>query len=119
MQVLQLLSRLLLGRWQQGRQPIQRFVDCRRRGIQQCGDFPDDTRSSALVEAVVRMAEALDVTVVAEGVETAAQVEHLVELGCHRIQGFAVSEALSPDELARLLRAAPRAERSSSRGARR
>ena len=48
----------------------------------------DDPRRRALVEAVVTVAAGLDLRVVAEGVETAAQARAAVEAGCDYLQGF-------------------------------
>lgn len=59
--------------------------------------------ATALVDAVVHLAQALDLTVVAEGVETVAQYQALAALACHRIQGYAVSHPISPAELASFL----------------
>jgi diguanylate cyclase (GGDEF)-like protein/PAS domain S-box-containing protein len=47
-----------------------------------------DRRDNALVGAVVGMAVELGLEVIAEGVETAEQLEHLERLGCSRAQGF-------------------------------
>ena len=49
------------------------------------GNNADD---SAIVDAVVRLGSALNLTVVAEGVETKAQAVALRELGCDRGQGY-------------------------------
>jgi diguanylate cyclase (GGDEF)-like protein/PAS domain S-box-containing protein len=51
-------------------------------------DLGDDEADVAFVRSIVSLADALGLDVVAEGVETAAQAEILVELGCHRAQGF-------------------------------
>jgi len=59
--------------------------------------------ATALVDAVVHIAQALELTVVAEGVETVDQYEALAALHCHRIQGYAVSHPITPDELGVLL----------------
>ncbi|HMS88087.1 MAG TPA: EAL domain-containing protein [Acidimicrobiales bacterium] len=59
--------------------------------------------ATALVDAVVHIAQALELTVVAEGVETVEQYEALAALHCHRIQGYAVSHPITPDELGVLL----------------
>jgi diguanylate cyclase (GGDEF)-like protein len=47
-----------------------------------------DSRSDAIVNAVVPLAQALGLVVVAEGVEREDQLEILDELGCDAVQGF-------------------------------
>ncbi|WP_432544389.1 putative bifunctional diguanylate cyclase/phosphodiesterase [Kineococcus sp. SYSU DK002] len=47
-----------------------------------------DPRRRALVDAVVTVATSLDVQVIAEGVETAAQASRVAQAGCHYLQGF-------------------------------
>jgi EAL domain-containing protein (putative c-di-GMP-specific phosphodiesterase class I) len=42
----------------------------------------------ALVESIIRLAHGLQLTVVAEGVETAGQRDILVKMGCDELQGF-------------------------------
>jgi diguanylate cyclase (GGDEF)-like protein/PAS domain S-box-containing protein len=51
-------------------------------------DLVTDTGTRAIVTAVVRVGQSLNLAVVAEGVETDAQRALLVELGCDAIQGF-------------------------------
>jgi diguanylate cyclase (GGDEF)-like protein/PAS domain S-box-containing protein len=63
--------------------------------------------AAALVDAVVHLAQALELTVVAEGVETVEQYQALAALRCHRIQGYAVSHPVTPAELATFLAAGP------------
>nr|WP_242468750.1 bifunctional diguanylate cyclase/phosphodiesterase [Rhodovibrio salinarum] len=48
----------------------------------------DDPYDRALVDAIQRLAAALDMPVTAEGVETLAQGDVLVRLGCTRAQGY-------------------------------
>jgi predicted signal transduction protein with EAL and GGDEF domain len=48
----------------------------------------DDPSAAAIVESVVRLGHALGLLVVAEGVETAAQLSTLRDLGCDLAQGF-------------------------------
>ncbi len=43
---------------------------------------------STIIEAVLTIARSLDLDVVAEGIETAEQLEHMRASGCHRAQGF-------------------------------
>jgi diguanylate cyclase len=52
------------------------------------GPLDVDHQAVALVRAIVGIARALDLDVIVEGVETAAQLELLDDLGCHVVQGF-------------------------------
>jgi EAL domain-containing protein (putative c-di-GMP-specific phosphodiesterase class I) len=61
------------------------------------------TRDRHLVEAIVGMARALDLTVVAEGVETDDQLQFLGELGCALAQGYLFAPAVPAEELHTLL----------------
>jgi diguanylate cyclase (GGDEF)-like protein/PAS domain S-box-containing protein len=56
-----------------------------------------------IVKALVGLAHSLGLEVVAEGVETATQLEHLELLGCEFAQGFHVSAPLRPEDAAALL----------------
>ena len=59
----------------------------------------DNKASHALVDAVIRLAHALNLNVVAEGVETEAQRKALTELGCNHMQGYLFSSAVSEKKL--------------------
>jgi EAL domain-containing protein (putative c-di-GMP-specific phosphodiesterase class I) len=50
--------------------------------------LPDSRADQAIVSAVLSFARALDMEVVAEGVETQRHVDALRELGCAYAQGF-------------------------------
>jgi EAL domain-containing protein (putative c-di-GMP-specific phosphodiesterase class I) len=66
-------------------------------------------RQAALVGAIVHLARALDLRVVAEGVETSTQRDVLLQAGCRLAQGHLFSVAVTADEIvSRLLAAAPR-----------
>jgi len=54
----------------------------------------DDEHTRSLTEAIIRMAESLKMTTIAEGVETPAQLQWLVEHGCDMGQGFLFSHPL-------------------------
>jgi diguanylate cyclase (GGDEF)-like protein/PAS domain S-box-containing protein len=54
---------------------------------------------TALVAAILAMADALDLDVTAEGVETQDQLAHLRRLQCHKAQGFLLSHPLSVIDL--------------------
>jgi diguanylate cyclase (GGDEF)-like protein/PAS domain S-box-containing protein len=62
-----------------------------------------DRGSFEIVKAIVGLAHNLGLEVVAEGVETAAQLEHLRVLGCEFAQGYHVSQPLSAAEARALL----------------
>jgi EAL domain-containing protein (putative c-di-GMP-specific phosphodiesterase class I) len=51
------------------------------------------------VAAILALAEALGLSTIAEGVETAEQLAILQELGCGHAQGFLWSPAIPPGEL--------------------
>ncbi|MBC7756553.1 MAG: EAL domain-containing protein [Bdellovibrio sp.] len=59
----------------------------------------DSKSSHAIVDAVIRLAHALKLNVVAEGVETEAQRCALTELGCNHMQGYLFSQAISEKKL--------------------
>jgi diguanylate cyclase (GGDEF)-like protein/PAS domain S-box-containing protein len=60
---------------------------------------------SALVAAAIAMGRALEMEVVAEGIETSEQVADLRELGCPLGQGFLFARPLPPEEIDSLLSA--------------
>jgi EAL domain-containing protein (putative c-di-GMP-specific phosphodiesterase class I) len=62
-----------------------------------------DPAARAIVTTVVRVGQSLQLTVVAEGVETEGQRSLLSELGCDVIQGFLYAPALSPPSFGRWL----------------
>lgn len=72
------------------------------------GDVTVDSNDAAIVRAIVAMAQALRLTVVAEGVETAAQLDFVRQAGCAQIQGYLFSRPLPGAELETLLRAGKR-----------
>jgi predicted signal transduction protein with EAL and GGDEF domain len=69
-------------------------------------DLPDDEDDKAISTAVILLAHELKLKVVAEGVETEAQLAFLRNAGCDEIQGFYFSKPLEADEMAKLLRSA-------------
>jgi diguanylate cyclase (GGDEF)-like protein/PAS domain S-box-containing protein len=69
--------------------------------------LPGDAYDTALVEAVIGIAGALDLDVIAEGVENAAQAETLLRLGCNRAQGFHFARPLTAEAFTVALAATP------------
>src|SRR5438128_9375928 len=76
-------------------------------------------RTAAITRAILRMAQALSIDVIAEGVENELQIEALRALGCDRAQGFYFSRPVRPERIPELLAAAEsaRARSASSRAA--
>jgi EAL domain-containing protein (putative c-di-GMP-specific phosphodiesterase class I) len=62
-----------------------------------------DADDSAIVSAVAGMAGSLGLTIIAEGVETAAQVAELRRLECQRAQGFHFARPMPPDAFLELV----------------
>jgi diguanylate cyclase (GGDEF)-like protein len=70
-------------------------------------DLPDDPDDCVLVRAVLGLAEALDIEVVAEGVETEAQRDFLLAAQCHQQQGYLFAKPMPAEDLSGRLRAWP------------
>jgi diguanylate cyclase (GGDEF)-like protein len=68
-------------------------------------DIAGPAGSSSIVQAIVNIAAASNMTTTAEGVETVPQMELLRELGCTEMQGYLFSPAISGAEIQRLLHA--------------
>jgi EAL domain-containing protein (putative c-di-GMP-specific phosphodiesterase class I) len=66
-------------------------------------DVEKDPSARAIVTSVVRVGQSLQLTVVAEGVETDGQRNLLAILGCDVVQGFLYAPALSPQVFGRWL----------------
>ena len=62
-------------------------------------DLETSADARAVVDAIVKLAQALGLKVVAEGVETEAQHQILRSLGCHELQGFFFARPMSPRAL--------------------
>ena len=58
-----------------------------------------DKEASAVVAAIVRLAKALHLSVISEGVETNAQREQLQGIGCVQAQGFLFSAPVTADAI--------------------
>ncbi|MBL8287391.1 MAG: EAL domain-containing protein [Rubrivivax sp.] len=67
-------------------------------------DLETDPDDAAIVSAIVALAHSLKLKVVAEGVETPAQLAFLQSVQCDEYQGFLTSRAVSVGEFERLLR---------------
>jgi len=62
------------------------------------GDISGSSKDQVVVRSIIDMARSLDLSVIAEGVETEAQLETLAQQGCEFFQGFLRSGPLPPEE---------------------
>ena len=67
----------------------------------------EGARAKSIVRALVQLARALDLKVIAEGVETEEQLKQLIACGCDLFQGFLFSRPVPAAEIGRMLAAAP------------
>ena len=66
-------------------------------------DVPDRPDSAAIVRAILTLAETLEMTTTAEGVESVQELDWLREHGCDQAQGYLFSRAVSARDLALLV----------------
>ncbi len=64
-------------------------------------NIPQDAGDAAITRAIVAMAHSFGMTVIAEGVEHAEQLDFLRELGCEEFQGYLCSRPVPADEAVR------------------
>jgi EAL domain-containing protein (putative c-di-GMP-specific phosphodiesterase class I) len=69
----------------------------------------------AIISTIVNLAHALDMRVVAEGVETDAQFTLLRASGCDEVQGYLTGRPLSVQDLHKLFSSAPAQFRTGTR----
>jgi diguanylate cyclase (GGDEF)-like protein/PAS domain S-box-containing protein len=72
--------------------------------VEGIGTGAETSQARAIVRAVIEMAHSLDLTLVAEGIETADQAAALRRLGCDLGQGYWFARPQAPDTLIELLR---------------
>ncbi len=66
-------------------------------------DIRSDPNDVAIIQAIIVMAHALDLKVIAEGVESSSQSEFLLQNECDIIQGYLLSKPISAEEITTLL----------------
>lgn len=83
---------------------LKRFpVDCLKIDRSFIQDLPGDADDAAIPRAVLAMAHSLKLRVVAEGVETAEQLQFLREHDCDDVQGFLLGRPMPAAEFRRAL----------------
>ncbi|WP_426449301.1 putative bifunctional diguanylate cyclase/phosphodiesterase [Paenibacillus sp. S-38] len=67
-------------------------------------DIPEDPDDAAIVQAIMAMALSLKLNVIAEGVETDAQLSFLLDIKCREIQGYIFSRPIPAADFVELLK---------------
>ena len=67
--------------------------------------LPNNLEDMAIARTIVALGHNMNMTVVAEGVETEAQAHALIELGCEQMQGYLLSRPREADDFGAWLRA--------------
>ena len=62
-----------------------------------------DGGQDTICKTIIRMAHSLDMQVIAEGVETATQLQRLADLECDFVQGYHFAKPMNPEQLAAYL----------------
>lgn len=70
-------------------------------------ELPANEEDRAITDAVIAMGKSLNMTIVAEGVETQGQIDFLKAHDCDECQGYYFSKAVPPAAVAELLRTKP------------
>nr|VVN24622.1 hypothetical protein PS652_04510 [Pseudomonas fluorescens] len=63
--------------------------------------LPDDPHDAAIARAIIALGRSMQLTIIAEGVESQAQQQFLAAEGCEQIQGYIVSLPLPAEEFAK------------------
>lgn len=67
-------------------------------------DLLAEPNDAAIIRTIIALGDSLDLSVIAEGVETSEQREMLHEFGCHQFQGYLLGRPMPADELLASLR---------------
>jgi len=81
-------------------------------------DLPRDSDDAGITQAIIAMAHSLRLAVIAEGVETAEQLDFLRSHGCDEMQGYHFSRPVPEDQLLRMLRGIGTGDRAAAEPAR-
>ena len=67
-------------------------------------DLPQDEEDVAITQAIIALGKSLKFHIIAEGVETEAQKEFMIENGCDFMQGYLFSKPIPASEIQKLLK---------------
>jgi diguanylate cyclase (GGDEF)-like protein/PAS domain S-box-containing protein len=67
-------------------------------------NIPQDANNKAITTAIISMGHSLGLRVIAEGIETQAQLQFLKRYACDEAQGFLFSEAVPPEDFEKFLK---------------
>jgi diguanylate cyclase (GGDEF)-like protein len=62
-----------------------------------------DPRQSAIAGSIIKLGASLNMVVVAEGIETAGQLERMREMGCVLAQGYFLARPCEPEQIEQML----------------
>jgi len=83
---------------------LKRFpIDCLKIDRSFVHDVSEDSDSSAIVRAVIHLGHSMGLKVIAEGVETPAELAFIREHQCDELQGYFFSEPLPTDQFEQIL----------------
>jgi EAL domain-containing protein (putative c-di-GMP-specific phosphodiesterase class I) len=66
-------------------------------------NIPDNADDNAITTTIITMAHSLGLAVIAEGVETKAQLAFLIQKACNEVQGYLYSRPLNMQNLQHFL----------------
>lgn len=66
-------------------------------------DIPCNDNDAAIVKSIIQFAKSLGLNVTAEGIESQAQVDYLIDNGCNQGQGFYLSKPLDFEQTLQLI----------------
>lgn len=80
------------------------------------GNMEHNHHSRAIARAIITLGHSLDVPILAEGVETEAQLAFLAKAGCDEVQGFLTGRPAAIEDYARLIGREAAAQKNSAAG---
>lgn len=82
-------------------------VDALKMDLKFLSETNNNARAGNIISSVIRMAHALDIDVIAEGVETEEQAKLLKNMGCCFMQGYFFAKPMDADAFEKLIMSEP------------